>query len=136
MTRLIAGIVVSVFYAGVAHAFDFTKGDTVYAPENYTLTIKNLEDISATWKYGVGCLTQSDSELTLMGVDGNRVLVSYRSRRTMSNVIWCPDGVIAFMPQADWVKETAETAQRRKRESDDQKDRPIVERLLREYKNK
>ena len=136
MFRIFLGILFILEVINPVTGQEIKVGERAPASENMQLLIRNPKDISAAWKNGGTCTTQRAGTFTLIGADGNRVLVLYEIGGSMSNIIWCPNGAISFITRIEWGAALKASEARRSEEVEAEKDRSIVQKLLEEYLKK
>lgn len=108
---------------------EIRKGDSIQSEMVEVAEVKNLEPITnatKTFSYGDRCHLTSKGALTVMAVDGKRVLVRYSEVVETDGSI-CPNGTIFFYPKEKFLK-AMESDNRQKLEIE--KEKSLIKKLL------
>ncbi len=105
------------------------KGDTAIMPHPKLVTLKNLEKISvvpgAPNRYGEECVTERGGTLSVVGIDGDRLLVRYSI--TARNAGHCQSGSLFFVGMQEFSEMTAKF---RQLQEDEEKEKALIKRFL------
>lgn len=131
MKRMIISLfAVALLIPSLASAQEIKKGDTATVPGWAWVDVKNRDPVKSgngsSFGYGESCGIQHGGTVTVVGIEGNRLLVRYSIGGTQFGTP-CPTGVLFFTTKETFLKMTAEY--RRVRQSE-QAEKDLVERLV------
>ena len=110
-------------------AQNIKKGDTAIVPDWEWVDVKNARPVSSgnnEFGYGRSCGVKRGGIVTVVGIDGDRLLVRYQIAGTPFGTP-CPSGVLFFIKKETFSKMTAEYHRVLKAEQDEKN---LIERLL------
>jgi hypothetical protein len=113
----------------LASAQEIKKGDKATVPDWTWVDVKNPESVESgntSFGYGEHCGIQRGGTVTVVGIEGNRLLVRYSISGTQFGTP-CPSGILFFTTKETFSKVTAEYRRVRAAE---QSERNLVKRLL------
>lgn len=113
-----------------ASAAEIREGDTTTVPEIMSVIVKNLEPIgNGSFRYGDQCNIKHGAKVTVVGIDGNRVLVRYSLAEYNSHAgSSCMHGVLFFVTKAEFLGMSAKHAAT-------SGEKKIIKQLLKNEKN-
>lgn len=110
-------------------AQEIKKGDQATVLGWTSVDVKNLDPVensSASFSYSMSCGIHHGGTVTVVGIDGNRLLVRY-SIGSAQNGMCCPTGVLFFTTKETFSKMKEEYRQIRAAE---QNEKNLVKRLI------
>jgi hypothetical protein len=112
-------------------AQDIKKGDKTVVPSWELVEVKNLEPIKSSgnrdFSYGDSCDIQKGGTVTVVGIDGERLLVCYSISGGPQHGISCPSGVVFFIKKEHFTRMITEHNRVRAAE---QAEKDLIKRLL------
>ena len=119
-------VLVAVLFALVAplsaQSSDVKTGDTITLPFWGEVQVVNLNPVAQRWsfidyhvllKYGDTCEAAEGGAATVIGIDGDRVLVRYKAPGKQDGVD-CPTGILFFASKVGFLRMTPEGQKREK----------------------
>ena len=107
-----------------AQELEIKKGDVATISNMEYVGVKNLEQLG-NYFYGSTCNTDPGDTLTVIGIDGDKLLVRYN--KNGNSAYSCPSGIIFFITKDEFLKmkHTEEKAEQKERA-----EKGLIRRLL------